>query len=197
MSNLTDAGRRGLASLRLLLVLTVVVGLAYPLLITGVGQAILTDQADGTLVSQDGQVVGSSLLGQAVEGDQWFQPRPSAAGDGYDAAASGGSNLGPNNDDLLTLVEERRAEVAAREQVDPEEVPVDAVTASGSGLDPDISPEYAALQVDRVARENKLTRDEVLGIVADATSGRTLGILGEPRVNVVLMNASLAERAAR
>lgn len=196
MSTLTDSVRRAGAALRLVVVLTIILGLAYPLLITGLSQAVLTDQADGSLITRNDQVVGSSLLGQAVDGDQWFQPRPSAAGDGYDAAASSGSNLGPNNDDLLAPVDERRAEVAKREKVAPDAVPVDAVTASGSGLDPDISPEYAALQVDRVARENQLTRDEVLSIVSEATSGRTLGFLGEPRVNVVLMNAALAERAS-
>jgi K+-transporting ATPase ATPase C chain len=197
MSTLTDSVRRAGAALRLVVVLTIVLGLAYPLLITGLSQAVLTDQADGSLITRNGQVVGSSLLGQAVDGDRWFQPRPSAAGDGYNAAESGGSNLGPNNEDLLALVDERRAEVAKREKVAPDAVPVDAVTASGSGLDPDISPEYAALQVHRVARENELSRDEVLTIVAEATSGRTLGFLGEPRVNVVLMNAALSERAAR
>src|SRR3712207_3300350 len=127
--------RQSLAGLRLLLVLTVVLGVAYPVAVYGVGR-LVPDRADGSPLAVDGRVVGLSLVGQPFDGDQWFLPRPSAAGDGYDPLASGASNLGPENADLLAAVEQRRAEVARREGVDPELVPADALTASGSGLDP-------------------------------------------------------------
>lgn len=182
--------RQLLTGLRLMAVLTVVLGLGYPLLVWGVGQVAFRDQARGSLLSVDGTVRGSTLIGQQVEGDAWFQPRPSA-GD-YDAQASGGSNAGPSDADLLTAIGERRAAVAAREGVDPAAVPPDALTASASGLDAFVSPAYASLQEARVARERGLDPAVVRGLVADATSGRTLGFLGEPRVNVVELNAALA-----
>jgi len=181
--------RQLLTGLRLLVVLTVALGIGYPLLIWGVSQVAFRDQARGSLVVVDGTARGSTLIGQQVEGAQWFQPRPSAAD--YNALASAGSNAGPSDTDLLSAIAERRAEVAAREGVDPATVPPDAVTASASGLDAFISPEYAAIQQPRVARERALTDSEVRGLVAQATSGRTLGFLGEPRVNVVKLNAAL------
>lgn len=180
------------AALRLMLVATVVLGLLYPLVITGISQVARASRADGSLISVNGQSAGSSLIGQTFEGPTWFHPRPSAAGDGYDAAASSGSNLGPNNEDLLALVEERRAAVAAEEKVAPDQVPVDALTASGSGLDPHISPEYAQLQIDRVAAARGLSVTQVEALVEDASSGRVLGFLGDPTVNVVTLNAALA-----
>lgn len=183
--------RQSVAGLRLLLVLTVLTGLVYPFAVLGVGR-LVPDRADGSLLVVDGRVVGSRLIGQAFEGDEWFSPRPSVAGDGYDPLASGASNLGPENLDLLAAVEERRAEVAEREGVDPARVPADAVTASGSGLDPHISPAYAELQVPRVARVRGLEPDDVRALVAAATTGRDLGVLGEPRVNVLELNAALA-----
>ena len=183
--------RQSLAGLRLLLVLTVVLGLAYPLAVYGVGR-LVPDKADGSMLTVDGRVVGSRLLGQAFDGDEWFLPRPSVAGDGYDPLASGASNLGPENPDLLATVTERKQEVADREGVDQSAVPADAVTASGSGLDPDISPEYARLQVDRVARARGLDPDAVRQLVDDHVQGRDLGFLGEPRVNVLELNAALA-----
>lgn len=186
--------RQALAGLRILLVMTILLGVAYPLAVFGVGR-LMPDRTDGSLVTVDGEVAGSSLLGQVFDGDQWFQPRPSAAGEGYDPLASGASNLGPENVDLLAAVEERRAEVAEREGVDPDQVPVDAVTASGSGLDPHISPEYAALQVPRVARVNGLSEADVRDLVAQATTGPELGFLGAARVNVTELNAALAELA--
>jgi len=179
-------------ALRAMVVLTVFLGLAYPLAITGLAQAAVPGRADGSLVRRDGQVVGSSLIGQSYAGRAaYFQTRPSAAGDGYDGLSSGASNLGPENPDLLAAVAERRAAVAAFEGVAPARVPADALQASGSGLDPDISPAYAALQVPRIARERDLTEAQVRGLVAEATSGRVLGFLGEPHVNVVELNLAL------
>lgn len=184
-------------SLRAMLVLTVILGVAYPLLVTGLGR-LLPARADGSLVTgSDGAVVGSSLIGQSftdADGSplpQYFQSRPSAAGDGYDGAASSGSNLGPENPHLVAAIEERRAAVAALEGVDPSAVPADAVTASGSGLDPQISPAYAELQVPRVARERGLPEQEVRALVAAATTGRALGVLGEPAVDVLQLNLAL------
>lgn len=183
--------RQSLAGLRMLLVFTVLAGLAYPLLVTGVAQVLFNDQANGSKVEHDGAVVGSSLLGQSFEGADWFHSRPSNAGDGYDALASGGSNLGPEDEGLLATVEERRAAVAAEEGVDPADVPADALTASASGLDPHISPAYADLQVDRVARERGLDVAEVRGLVRDHTEGRPLGVLGAEHVNVLELNLAL------
>ncbi|GEL99329.1 potassium-transporting ATPase subunit KdpC [Cellulomonas terrae] len=197
-SDTVALARQTWAGLRVLLVLTLVLGFAYPLAVTGVAQVAFPWQADGSLVSATGErvtsrddAVGSLLVGQAFDGPQWFHPRPSAAGDGYDTLASAGSNLGPQNEDLLVAVEERRAAVAEEEAVDPADVPVDALTASASGLDPDISPAYARLQVARVARERGLSADEVRALVDDATVGRDLGVLGEPRVNVLRLNLAL------
>lgn len=183
--------RQVLAGARLLLVLTVVLGVGYPLAVYGVGR-LVPDRADGSLLRVDGQVVGSRLIGQQVTGDQWFLPRPSAAGDGYDPLASGASNLGPNDPRLLATVTERRQEVADREGVDVAAVPPDAVTASGSGLDPDISPAYARLQVARVARVRGLDPATVAALVEAHVQGRDLGVLGDPHVNVLELNAALA-----
>lgn len=185
-----DLSRQLVAAARLLLVLTVLLGVLYPAAVWAVGQAV-PDRADGSLVEVDGTAVGSRLLGQAFEGDQWFQSRPSAVD--HDGLGSAPSNLGPSNEDLVAAIDERRAIVAEREGVDPAEVPADALTASASGLDPHISPEYAALQVPRVARERGLPEDEVRDLVQDATSGRDLGFLGEPTVNVLELNASLEQ----
>jgi K+-transporting ATPase ATPase C chain len=188
--------RQAFAGFRLLLVLTVALGLVYPLVVYGVGR-LGSGRADGSLVEVDGVIVGSALVGQDFEGDQWFHSRPSAAGDGYDPLASGASNLGPENPDLLAQVEERRAEVATRESVDPADVPADALTASGSGLDPHVSPEYARLQVERVARVRDLPEGEVAALVEEAVRGRDLGILGQPRVNVLELNVALQELDGR
>ena len=187
--------RQLLAGLRALVIFTVLLGIAYPLVVWGVGRVAFSNQAQGSLVVRDGQVVGSSLVGQsfAPEGGdatQWFQSRPSAAD--YDALASAGSNAGPNSEDLAAAVEERRAEVAEREGADPGSVPRDALNASASGLDPEISPAYAALQVDRVAQARGVAPDRVRDLVAEHTKGRTLGFLGQPRVNVVTLNLALA-----
>ena len=186
------------AGLRVLLVLTVLLGVAYPLAVTGISQLLFGWQANGSLVNASGQrvthpddAVGSLLIGQSSDGPQWFHPRPSAAGDGYDTLASAGSNLGPLNADLVASIDDRRAAVAAEEGVDPASVPADALTASASGLDPDISPAYAALQVARVARERGVPEADVRALVASTTVGRDLGVLGEPRVNVLRLNLAL------
>jgi K+-transporting ATPase ATPase C chain len=188
--------RQAWAGLRLLLVLTVALGLLYPLSVLAVGR-LVPGRADGSLLTgPDGTVVGSRLLGQGFAGDEWFLPRPSAAGDGYDPLASGASNLGPSNADLVALVEQRRAEVAAREGVDPSAVPADAVTASGSGLDPHISPEYARLQVPRVAAARGLAETSLAALVEEQVRGRQLGFVGAPTVNVVELNLALAVLAS-
>ncbi|WP_042364106.1 potassium-transporting ATPase subunit KdpC [Streptacidiphilus neutrinimicus] len=197
--------RLHLTGLRLLLVFTVVCGIAYPLVLTGIGQLIFPGQANGSQVRLNGQVVGSSLLGQnfdlrridpkapSVPDPRWFQPRPSAAGtDGYDATASGASNLGPNDAGLTRLVKARRLALAVFDGVKPSSVPPDALTGSGSGLDPDISPAYAYEQVGRVARSRGLPVATVRGLVADHVDGRVLGFLGQQRVNVVALNLALA-----
>jgi K+-transporting ATPase ATPase C chain len=176
------------AGLRLMAVFTVVLGLLYPLAGVAFGK-VMSDSANGSLVDVDGVVVGSSLLGQSFDGDQWFIPRPSAAD--YDAMASGGSNLGPNNPDLVAEIATRRSAVAAREGVPLDQVPPDAVTASASGLDPAISPEYAALQVPRVARVRGLSEQRVRELVEEATTPAGLGFLGEPSVNILELNVSL------
>jgi len=197
-SDVVSFARQSWAGLRVLLVLTVLLGLAYPLAVTGVSQLLLRWQANGSLVDASGgrvtsadDAAGSLLVGQSFDGPQWFHPRPSAAGDGYDALASGGSNLGPLNRTLVTTIEERRAAVASLEGVDPADVPADAVTASASGLDPDISPAYAHLQAARVARENGVPVASVEALVERLTVGRDLGFLGEPRVNVLRLNLGL------
>jgi K+-transporting ATPase ATPase C chain len=182
-------------ALMMMVVLTVITGLAYPLAVTGIAQGLFNDKADGSLVENaDGEVVGSSLIGQSFSEPEYFHPRPSAAGDGYDASASSGSNLGPTNDDLLASVEERADAYREENGLDTgAAVPVDAVTASASGLDPNISVANARLQAPRVAAERGLDLDTVMELVDDHTSGRTLGFLGEKRVNVLELNLALDE----
>lgn len=186
-------------ALRALLVLTVVLGVGYPLVITGVGQAVFPATANGQLVRVDGRVVGSAIIGQSFTGadgaalPEWFQSRPSAAGEGYDGGASSGSNYGPENPDLIAAIEERQRAIAALEGVDVADIPADAVTASASGLDPHISPAYALLQVPRVAEARGLSETVVRDLVERFTQGRDLGFLGEPTVNVLLLNIALAE----
>ena len=186
-------------SIRALAVLTLLLGLAYPLVVAGVGQAALHGRANGSMVAADGTEGGSELIGQSFTGPdgealpQWFQSRPSAAGEGYDGAASGGSNLGPRNEDLAASVAERRAAVAALEGVAEQDVPPEAVTASSSGLDPHISPDYARLQVDRVAAARGLDPVRVAALVDAAVRPPAAGFLGNSTVNVLLLNISLAE----
>jgi K+-transporting ATPase ATPase C chain len=184
--------RQLLTGLLVLVVMTALLGVAYPLVVTGVGQVAFPHQADGSIVEVDGRPVASELVGQWFEGAEWFHPRPSAAGDGYDAAASSGSNLGPTSPDLLAAVEERVA-AYREENALPDEVavPVDAVTASASGLDPHISVANARLQAPRVAEARDVEVDEVLALVEDHTDTRPLGLLGDPGVNVVTLNLAL------
>ena len=171
---------------------TLVTGLAYPLVVTGFSQLAFPKRADGSLVTYRGQIVGSRLIGQPFAGARYFQPRPSAAGDGYDAMSSSASNLGPTNQVLLKEVRER-AEAYRRENrlAAGAAVPVDAVTASGSGLDPGISVENARIQAARVARARSLSLAAVLALVGEHTDGRSLGFLGEPAVNVLELNLAL------
>jgi potassium-transporting ATPase KdpC subunit len=183
--------RQGWVALRLLVVMTVLLGIAYPFAMFAVGR-IVSGTSDGSYVTDaSGAVVGSSLIGQSFEGDQWFWPRPSAAGEGYDALSSGGSNLAADNPDLVTAVGERQAAAAAADGVQSADVPADAVTASGSGLDPDISPEYARQQVARVAAARGADVAQVSALVDAAAQGRLLGFIGEPRVNVLELNLAL------
>jgi K+-transporting ATPase ATPase C chain len=178
-------------------VFTVICGLVYPLLVTGIAQGVFHDKAEGSLVERDGVVVGAEMIGQGFAEPQYFHPRPSAAGDGYDGAASSGSNLGPTNPELLSLVEARAAPYREENGLAAgAEVPVDAVTASGSGLDPHISIANAELQAPRVAAERGLALDEVLDLIGKHTDDRPLGFLGEPGVNVLMLNLALDELAA-
>ncbi|RNL62006.1 potassium-transporting ATPase subunit KdpC [Nocardioides marmoriginsengisoli] len=188
----TSVLRQLTPALRAMVVLTVLLGLAYPLALTGFAQVVVPGRADGSLVKRDGVVVGSSLIGQSfADQPQYFQSRPSAAGDGYDPLASSASNLGPESPDLLAAINERRTAAAALDGTPPADVAPDALEASGSGLDPHISPRYAGQQVDRVARERGLSESAVRRLVEKYTSGRTIGFLGEPRVNVLLLNLAL------
>lgn len=185
-------------ALRLMLVFTVLLGVAYPLLITGIGQLAFNAQANGSLLrAADGRAVGSALIGQDfrdADGSplpQYFQSRPSDAGDGYDAMASAGSNLGPESSVLVGRIAELRRQVAKFNGVPEDAVPVDAVTASGSGLDPQVSPAYAAIQLRRVAEARGLPVAEVRALVARCTEGPDLGYLGAARVNVLRLNLAL------
>ena len=192
---MTALARQTAAGARLLLLLTLVLGLAYPLVVYGAGR-LVPGRADGSLVRAEGRVVGSALLGQEAPGARWFHPRPSAAGAGYDPLTSGGSNLGPNSPSLLRQVRDRRDGVAAANSVPRSLVPPDAVTASASGLDPGISPAYARLQARRVALARGLSPSLVTRLVEDHVRGRTLGLLGAPRVNVLELNIALVDLAS-
>jgi len=176
-------------AIRFTLITTLIFGLVYPLLVTVLSQWIFPNQANGSLVTKNGQVVGSLLIGQAFSGDKYFHPRPSAAGNGYDPTASGGSNLGPTNQTLVTRVQQ---DVAKLEKENPgAAIPADLVTTSGSGLDPDISPASADFQVTRVAKARGLSAEELRRIVAKHTQQRQYGIFGEARVNVLELNLDL------
>ena len=182
--------RRNLSvAVRFTLITTVVFGLLYPLAVTMFSQWIFPHQANGSLVMKDGKVIGSKLIAQAFTGDQYFHPRPSAAGSGYDPTSSSGSNLAPTNQALVTRVQQ---DVAKLQKENPgAAIPADLVTTSGSGLDPDISPAAADFQIPRVAKARGISPDDLRRIVARHTQPRQLGLLGEPRVNVLELNLDL------
>jgi K+-transporting ATPase ATPase C chain len=207
MNRLPNIVRQHIAALRLLLIFTVITGIIYPVFMFGIAQAAFKNQADGSLVTSHGRVVGSSLLCQEfvdAKGNplpQYFQPRPSdavvsgAKNDfGCDPLYSSASNLGPNNPALVQLIKQRQQQIAKFDHVSISQIPADAVTASGSGLDPDISPQNAAIQVDRVAAARHISPAAVRALVAQNTQGRTLGFLGEARVNVLTLNIALDQK---
>ena len=171
---------------------TILLGIVYPLIVTGLAQVIFPRQANGELIQRDGKIVGSSLIAQGFSGAGYFHPRPSAAGNGYDAANSNGSQLGPTNQKLVDRV---KGDVASAQAENPGvPVPVDMVTTSASGLDPDITPAAAKFQIRRVALERKVPEAELGKLVLEHTVNRQLGFLGEPRVNVLELNLALDER---
>jgi K+-transporting ATPase ATPase C chain len=182
-------------ALRINIFLTILLGVGYPLAVTGISQMLFPHQANGSLVTKNGQVVGSELLGQNFTKPEYFQPRPSAAGnDGYDPTASGGSNYGPTNQKLIDRV---KASVDKFHKDNPDyhgPIPSDLLTASGSGLDPDISPASAQAQVARVAKARGISTDEMNGLLSQYTKSPDLGLLGEPRVNVLKLNLALDEQ---
>jgi K+-transporting ATPase ATPase C chain len=207
MNRLPSIVRQHIAGLRALLIFTVITGIIYPVVLWGIGQVAFRNQANGSMVKFDNRVVGSSLLCQEfvnAKGDplrQYFQPRPSyaileGAKDDYgcDPRYSSASNLGPNNPALIKVIKQRQQQIAAFDHVKISQIPPDAVTASGSGLDPDISPQNADIQVDRIAAARHVSPAQIMALVRQYTQGRTLGFLGEPRVDVLNLNIALNEK---
>jgi potassium-transporting ATPase KdpC subunit len=185
-------------ALRMTIVTLVLTGLAYPFVVTGLAQALFPHRANGSLITQEGRVIGSELIGQGFKSPGYFQPRPSAAGaDGYDAANSAGSNLGPTSLKLRDRVAAEVARLQAENPKAPGPVPIELVTTSASGFDPDLSPGAALWQVARVAAARGLAEGEVQSLVGSRTDARTFGFLGEPRVNVLLLNLDLDRRFGR
>lgn len=178
-----------LTSIWMTMVTTLLLGIVYPFVVTGLAQLLFPKQANGSLISVNGKIVGSRLIGQPFSSPEYFRSRPSAAGTGYDAGNSGGSNLGPTNQMLIDRM--RAAAQKAQAENPNAPVPMDLVTTSGSGLDPHISPEAADFQVPRIARERRMSETDLRALVANHTEGRQLGFLGEPRVNVLELNLDL------
>jgi potassium-transporting ATPase KdpC subunit len=181
-----------LTAVLMTIVTTLLLGVAYPLVVTGLAQVLFPDKANGQLIERGGKIIGSRIIGQGFSSPGYFRPRPSAAGTGYDAANSGGTNLGPTNKKLIDAV--RAAVDAARKENPSAPVPIDLVTSSASGLDPHISPAAALFQVPRVARERGVSEDAVRRLMDAHTKGRQLGFLGEPVVNVLELNLALDEQ---
>jgi K+-transporting ATPase ATPase C chain len=178
-----------MTSIRFTLIATVLVGLAYPLVVTGIAGVVFPHKAGGSLILKDGQVIGSELLAQSFTSDRYFHPRPSAAGNGYDATASGGSNLAQSSKTLVDRIQGSIDKLAQENPGHP--VPIDLVTTSGSGLDPDITPDAAYFQAPRIAKARSLSEEAVRKLIAQHTTGRQIGLLGEPRVNVLGLNLDL------
>ena len=183
-------------AIALTIVLTVLVGIVYPFVITGLSELLFKGKARGSLIEKEGKVIGSRLIGQPFKGTGYFHSRPSAAGSGYDASASGGTNLGPTS---KTLFEEQVRGRSRQLRIENPnmEIPVDLITSSGSGLDPHISPAAAEFQIPRVAHEHRMSEDEVRRLVDKYTEGRQFGVLGEPRVNVLELNLALDEASKK
>jgi len=201
-TSVANSARMAWAALRMLLVLTVVTGIIYPLVVTGIGQALFHDKANASIVKVDGKEVGSKLIGQSwnIKGTdkpdpKWFQPRPSNSG--YDPLTTGSSQVSASNPKLVKTVEAAKKQVAAFNGVPESKVPADAVTGSASAIDPDISPAYADIQVKRVAEANGLPVAQVQKLVDEHTDGRSLGFMGEPHVNVLELNIALKGLAAK
>jgi K+-transporting ATPase ATPase C chain len=176
-------------SIRFTIVTTLMVGIAYPLVVTGIAGTIFPRKAAGSLILKDGQVIGSELLSQSFTSDKYFHPRPSAAGNGYDATSSGGSNLAQSNKTLVDRIQGSIDKLSAENPGHP--VPIDLVTTSGSGLDPDITPDAAFFQLPRIAKVRGVSESRVHQLIDDHITGRQLGVLGEPRVNVLELNMDL------
>ncbi len=198
MSSLRGTTRQYWVAIRSMIIFTVALGIIYPLVITGIG-LLAPSQANGSQLTVNGKVVGSALIGQSftdkkgVALPEWFQSRPSAAGNGYDAGASSGSNQGTESPTLIKAIKARKAAIAKSDGVDPASIPPDALTASASGLDPDISPAYALEQVNRVANARNLPVAEVTKLVNSFITGRELGYIGDPTVNVLELNIALSK----
>jgi K+-transporting ATPase ATPase C chain len=180
----------------LTIVLTVLVGMIYPFVMTGLSELLFKEKARGSLIEREGKVIGSRLIGQPFKGPGYFHSRPSAAGSGYDAAASGATNLGPTSKQLFEEQVRARAKQLHSENTGVK-IPIDLITSSGSGLDPHISPAAAEFQIPRVARERRISEDEVRQLVRKHTEGRQLGVLGESRVNVLELNLALDEASRK
>ena len=178
------------------IVLTVLTGIIYPFVVTGFSELLFKEKARGSLIEREGKVIGSRLIGQPFNGAGYFHSRPSAAGSGYDATASGGTNLGPTSKPLFEEQVKGRSKELHTENPNAE-IPIDLITSSGSGLDPHISPAAAEFQISRVARERRMNEDEVRRLVRKHTEGRQFGLLGEPRVNVLELNLALDEASRK